>query len=864
MGTATDINNIDFEELVMQSDVRHFLKASPVETGMRSSMDCALTEEYYFDHIYAHTQEADKIIESIEEKAAKEDMHNFILSGYKGCGKSTFVRYFLRSRNLRNLTINIDKNVEPDIGIIHNMAAFINGMIEADLQPEDGGEPCCVTKMYVDLFCRNAGNRRQINEFDTRNYFFEFGRKMEFLLFCKDSNDLDKMMDCFVERVKKQTIEGTISEVLMLIVLWDTAARIVNNQSAKCCIIFENLDIIYNTQEVPKLVRNVLAFRNNIDQLVTSLTYQGESIGNPSQNYMLFFVMRETTTAEFSSYIDHFSDGKIPFEPITEISGAYDIYSIIAKRKECLDYIASKHPEYSENAQFKSIAETCNLIKTLLTDNHMKKRLFGLFNNDYRTCVEVLTSFHVNDSKFFRACEKLLTLAEKDEDDWSAFGYRALVFREVFDVFVKEGYINRLRNFEYSLTNDGTVRSINLDRMILLYLSNHVTNKEVPEDEKDFQFVSLKELFIEMKKFCSKSDSIVEAIWQMYDLRTTQKWNHLVTFDDMQMITLEELKREMSSLENNEEASYAKIKITLAGETYLNHMLPSFEFYGARAECGNEYSLFAFSAEELCDFRRINSILRKQIREIKDCCQRLYAFFQEVFTKLPDLNEKNYLKSDFASYKYSTNRESGSAMYHCERIVHSNIGYLNRLRYYSFYMMDEAFDNGGFDKNVDIAPLLLYLTRDKKYSNNVMKLWPADFSLNKIEHCFVLKRDGSMTGKQEIMVERKNGSRYMMQMDLQAVCTTIKACLNDRFIQAIRSFIALFAIGGGKQYAMCSGNSERLCEAFEACITYKIQKSGYLDFETPVDAVTGRNILKDRNIQSKKEREQRRHGKTIE
>lgn len=98
----------EFEELLMNSDVRYYLKASPFEAGERSRLDNALTEDYYFDHLYAHSEEAEKKIEEILMKIHRDDVHNYILAGYKGCGKSTFIRYFLRKLDIRYRIINLD------------------------------------------------------------------------------------------------------------------------------------------------------------------------------------------------------------------------------------------------------------------------------------------------------------------------------------------------------------------------------------------------------------------------------------------------------------------------------------------------------------------------------------------------------------------------------------------------------------------------------------------------------------------------------------------------------------------------------------------------------------------------------------
>ena len=114
-------DNLQFEELLMDSDVRYYLKASPFEAGERSKLDTALTEDYYYEHLYAHSQRAEEKMEEILTKIRRDDVHNFILAGYKGCGKSTFVRYFLRKMNIRNRIVNLDDYWDTDKGIKNNL-----------------------------------------------------------------------------------------------------------------------------------------------------------------------------------------------------------------------------------------------------------------------------------------------------------------------------------------------------------------------------------------------------------------------------------------------------------------------------------------------------------------------------------------------------------------------------------------------------------------------------------------------------------------------------------------------------------------------------------------------------------------------
>lgn len=185
---SKEFNNLQFEELLMNSDVRYYLKASPFEAGERNKLDNALTEDYYYEHLYAHSNKAEKKIEDILEKIRMDDVHNFILTGYKGCGKSTFVRYFLRKLNVRNRIINLDDYWDPDKGIKNNLVAYLDRLIEDDLFSKNGQEPCKVIKKYIELFCRNEENKYRLRGIDTENYLIYFGDKIEYTLILAQSN----------------------------------------------------------------------------------------------------------------------------------------------------------------------------------------------------------------------------------------------------------------------------------------------------------------------------------------------------------------------------------------------------------------------------------------------------------------------------------------------------------------------------------------------------------------------------------------------------------------------------------------------------------------------------------------------------
>lgn len=201
-------------------------------------------------------------------------------------------------------------------------------------------------------------------------------------------------------------------------------------------------------------------------------------------------------------------------------------------------------------------------------------------------------------------------------------------------------------------------------------------------------------------------------------------------------------------------------------------------------------------------------------------------------------------------------------MYHCERIIHSNIGYVNRLRFYVAYIMDGVLQKNGFDEDVNIKILLTWFPYIDK---SVQKLWPDDADPNRMKKCILLKKNAGQQEIQRIWIKMDNGEEIERSIPLQDCIKIIKTCLNAKLVDVIKNYIRMFGIpglrgiSGGKQCAIHSSSTEKLCKAFMACITDAIETSGYTDFETQIDAITGSAIIRRKNVEEKNKKDRERH-----
>ena len=843
-----------FKQMLGNIDVRMFLKASPLESGERSKLDKVLSEDMYYDALYAHSEEAERLIEEIKEKIDSEDTRNFILSGYKGCGKSTFVGYFLRKIDARSLVINFDDYWEPREGIYHNIVMFIYNKISHDFFPNNGDKPCVITEKYIDIFHDTMNGDFIERHIDLHGFFTYFTHKLSYVHWRRIENECSKehVKQELRDHVKAHIKSGSLSDLMMLLVFWDVAERIVKNERPQCCIVFENLDVIHNTKDVPELVKNIFAFRNNIDKISESIYYQGHRICDPTQDYTLMLVMRETTKAEFTNSIDHFSDGKIRFEHFMSISKVYDLYDIISTRYH---YLENVKETFVDNPKFCKMMYAIENIRTILENPGTRKRIFSIFNNDYRTCVEALERFGFSDSRILEANNRLIKML--DIENWPLFGCRSVIFRQIFNTFVNDVFFQMVRKYEYSVSENGRVGSINLDRMILLYLNN-CQDMMVHEELSEKEYVPLNVLYLEVLKFCKKPETIVDAIWNMYDLQNTAIWNHLVTFDDMKTITVSELQSEMDAvIQKKEDYNFARIKITLAGQAYLNYILPHFEYYASRSESGNGYSLFCSNPEELCDICRIEKIIRNEKKEVAECCKRLYLFFGEVFDKIKEFKGKNFLGTKFASVKASDTKKTVSRMYHCEKVIYSNVGYLDSFRFFVFYMFDEVLQTGGFDADVDITD---FIHRIRSINKDFQETLPSE--LFDLDNKRVILKQKSM--EQIAELHKYGGVTQQCIVSLNAIVRMIKVCYNKSIVDSIMNLMRMFGFYDGVQCAKYSDGTNNIYEAFDACISRKIISSKFEDFATHITYEEGERIIAEVNRKERRERQEKRQRENCE
>lgn len=831
-----------FDSMLKEISLRIFLKATPYASGERSILDKMLNPDIYYDHLYAHSKNAQDLFEEVTARIRKNNTRNIIFSGYQGCGKTTFTYFFLRNSGYRALVLNFDDFVEEGKEIKHKMVMFLYEKIYSDIRAENHEKMCKIADKFCELYGSGINQEKLGVYFDDKNLFRYLVDKIRWATNLAKRNS-NKLYDYLEKDIKIHISEQDINWIMISLVLWDVADRIENKLDRECCIVFENLDVIYNTSRLPEFVRQIVNFRNNIDRVFQKLSYNGQPLGDPTQDYILIFVMRETTKSEFTECVEHFNEQRVKLKDFDTLSFIYDIGDIIQKRNKYLNDLLCEDKRLESDKDFSLLVDSANRVKALMDDFFVRENMCALFNYDYRTGIEVLSEINFRDERLFNSCIELRNKDTELEENWSKFGSRSILLREIFNLFIRSGYLDKMKNREYC--NDSEQLSkINLDRMILLYLGNSQSIMAT-KDKKDTEYVSIDVLFNEVRKFCKDDDAIVNALWEMYGLRKLEYWNHLVSFDDMQEISLESLQKQMSRVIKNEKGRYSKVKITTAGSAYLDIILPHFEYYAARKEKGMGNSLFSFTVDELCNISNIERFVVGVREEVTDCCVRLTRFFQDVFDTIDEFQGEKFLDTKFASIKINNYTKSVTRMYHCERIIYAHIGYLDFLRFYTFYLLDDVLNKGNFEDNVDITRIIKMIYEyDKSFLSSLTEglIEKNNIVIVLLANEVKTIQNGNIIQTIQIKDESKNLEKAV---ELEYIINACKKSFNKMVCNQIIKYCNLFKETNGKKGSMQSKMGMNLVECFKICIEH-IEKTNYQDFVTSIDRTTGERLLRRR------------------
>jgi len=181
----------------------------------------------------------------------------------------------------------------------------------------------------------------------------------------------------------------------------------------------------------------------------------------------------------------------------------------------------------------------------------------------------------------------------------------------------------------------------------------------------------------------------------------------------------------------NESYSYVEFKICECGQTYINSIVPHFEFYSIRI---NEEYQNLYCVE---DAEQLKTILQNVFEKIEVCCNKQIEFSNEYIKKYR-IDKVTYLSLKFHPRTINLNPQL-----HIERVIFSHIEYFNRYR---LYLISKKGKRGNYDEFNDILLeyIGLYLNLYSEYVSKISN-----------------NRDGVVIKLKKKLEEAANGNKYI-------------------------------------------------------------------------------------------------------
>lgn len=668
------------------------LEANPFHKDPRINFLGNLTPEIFFNNFYVDSidiseQSQNKEIiqftsgfnETIntttQNRFAKVDLIH--ISGYGGCGKTTFIRYLLWSKfKDYSLKYVIDFAGEQHIEDVYIFA--LSNLI------------------YKNFYCSKIlewDALENLKIFETRRFgniiprIFDIVSKIKKLESQKsiDKSAIIDVLSCYKKTNFEESKVSYIGFLLRFYFLIQLLESIYHN-SKPMVVVFDNVDSIDNIEEERNFVLELKDF-------ITDCNY--------------FFGLNRSNC------------NKINSKPISEITTSFKMICFLTTRIVTIKKFIELSPDMEEMYGWKSfrlpenyfnhVAIIDRRINYYLSDNkvigtpkhleltrlknftHIIYRaniVSKLFNGNIRFTMKTIC----NINKYYHAteipieCSNLFNYKMPHNDNVD--GAIGMILSLLLNYFKD----NNIYSKKLHLSNCLPDNHITLSRMILTILR-----------EKN-GVCSIIEIFDCLYPFFDIKD-ICETL---YDMSETKRdvWRRLLIFSrNFPEHGVDDLYIQMDLYTKGDRATekYSIIELCAAGEAYLDIIVPHFEFMLSRhsdyeySTNSNYHPLFSKSSEEYISSSNVDIRYRFERKidwvynDVKDCCKNCRGFSTKVMREF-EWDDNQYL--NYSVYNYRSRYNDGTFGYkqdYVSRLIFGHIGYIERYRRYLLAKLKNSF-----------------------------------------------------------------------------------------------------------------------------------------------------------------------------
>lgn len=655
------------------------LEASPFRKENEFNFSHNLTPNDFFKNLFVdETQTDDQIIlaenkefdQKIEQRLEEIKNPNakvalIHIEGYAGCGKTTFIHHLLWERYLDTHTDSRNYVIDfyGEMRVIDTYTSRISSKIFSDINKDK--------KIIRELLC--------INKFNLNS----FGAATDFVLSSvTELYNTSFESEFQVRQFIIQNSENRLQDLMTFDFLWTFIENIVQfdfidgNKTRGIYIVYDNVDSISNLGEEKRFVESLKAFvsscnfffGNNIEN---QNEFDGVKIATIINNLKLtcFLTTRIITTRRLQELVPDL-ETVYGWDSIRMPENYYSHLNIFMKRYE---YFLQQISGDDESEQREKIQELNHIHD--ITEAFYKNSLFRrLFNTNYRCCIKCILEIARNNSYagLIQECTDIYSSNASDDAD----GATGILLALVLDYFKGNSVLKeKLHLFEDEPENS-------LARIVLNLMR-----------EKGGS-CSYWEVLNNLSPFFP-----TELIGRVvYDLSETGRewWRRLIVFRENCPTGIKDLDNQGHIYKNgdNDLGKYTSLSISLAGTTFLESVVPRFEFllasYNIKGKVNNlQYQpLFAKSSMDIINNKaavgetkyRFESKIKIVLEYIRSSCCKAVNFSKEV------MQHYGWTKDKFMEHSFFTfeSKERGRAYKQSyeARLIFSQVGYIERYRRY--------------------------------------------------------------------------------------------------------------------------------------------------------------------------------------
>lgn len=663
------------------------LEATPFSTFPEKNFSKHLTESTFFQKLYVNSNSDEHdteiktfnnaisncIMEFGNEHARVSMIH---IKGYGGCGKTTFAHYLMR---------RIQNQNKVKIECI-------------DYERADNAESR-VLDWIVDYLRRRASGFSRINE-----YLYSVSRREVYKLsrFDKVSDTLlnlsnsfrdmflgsnglwqskiseDILRSCF-EKNKKETYSNAdaylyfLYFLMLLLMIYDRfqGKRI---SSKPVVMLIDNVDSMEPIEEEMRLLPKLRDFVDHSATFVSSnldneKSYNELPISRVFDKTKFVFILT-TRVITAQRYADQLArrgnEDSLQTVALTLPSEYYDNNEIIQRK---IAYYRGLEEDLNQ-PKMKSL-ETIGHFASLFYNDSVFKRLF---NGNIRRCESLLCHLEGDEEakEVFTVIEnKIVNIHHGDASGISRHAIRGMLlniilkyFKEV-DIFQKKLHLSEC-------CKDG---GVSCSRLALTILR-----------EKNGT-ASMMELFERLTPMFSAND-VSTCITDMSE-EGRNVWRRLVVFNKIFKDSEDDLALQAEVYLNGErnESKFSKVSLCDAGRTYIEYVVPHFEFMFSRHDNSTEFNLknrplFAdYSIRKKFEHYYFENTIEAVYKNVEDCCYNCHQFALSV------KREKGITLEEYANsvYNYRSVGRDGvlkEKQSYESRMIFNHIRYIEEFRAY--------------------------------------------------------------------------------------------------------------------------------------------------------------------------------------